>query len=162
MQIQGTRAACSNGFLTEKRLPSPCLLAGGGVGLFFALLSWGLGLLPTGHQFNDPIFLGLAIGAVIRGFLYFNWLGFAQAFGFSIGVGAVSWLLMRFLSNQMQQAFSSSDLRKTSNIAILVGAFPVLSTEIDGFQVALWYVVALMLSMRLSRVAVDLLQRKFK
>ena len=55
-----------------------------GLGLVFALFSWTVGLAPSGRYLNDPIALGLAIGSLPRGTLYFNWVGLLQALAFYV------------------------------------------------------------------------------
>jgi hypothetical protein len=98
MHGEAVQSACPDGYLTEQKRPTLCLCAGVGLGLVAALLSWGIGFAPSGHQLNDPIPLGLAISNLPRGLLYFDWSGLAQALEFPIGIGLLSWFLLRELT----------------------------------------------------------------
>lgn len=139
MHDQETQSACPNGYLTTQKRPTLCLCAGVGLGLTAALLSQGIGYVFSHHQLNDPILLGLFIGSLPRGTLYFNWGGLLQALGYSIGIGILSWLLVRQFAQRNNLELFPDETQRTATAALLTSVVPVLISEVDGFQVLIWY-----------------------
>lgn len=162
MEPDKVRSHCPDGLLTDRKRPTLCLCAGVGLGLIAALLSWVVGYTSSGHQINDPIALGLAIGSLPRGTLYFDWTGLFQALGFSIGVGAVSAILLRILAHIRNLAIHPDEARRTATAALLTSVVPVLIREVDAFQVLLWYGIVTMFSAVLAGYTARSLQRVFQ
>ena len=155
-------SACPDGFLTEQKCPTLCLCVGVGLGLATALLTWGIGFGFTSHQINDPIPLGLAIGSLPRGTLYFNWSGLFQALGYSIGMGIFSWFLVRQFAQRNNLELFPDESQRTATAALLTSVVPVLISEVDGFQVLFWYGISTMFSAVLAGFVAKNLQRLFR
>ncbi|MDK1029729.1 MAG: hypothetical protein QGD88_10250 [Anaerolineae bacterium] len=161
MDIQLTNTTCSDGYLTSNNRPALCLYTGVGLGIAVAFVAWQIGYLPTGHQLNDPIMLGLALGSLTRGLLYFNWIGFTQGFVFSIGVGVASWFLARTLARKLTLSLNSEGVRRTATAALITSILPVLINEVDAISVLIWYGISIVLSMFFARISAKSLHRLF-
>jgi hypothetical protein len=153
------QTACNNGFLDPEKKPTVCLWAGLIIGLGFAVLGEIVGFWPSGHQLNDPMLLGLAIGSLLRGFTYFDWFGFFIPVIVNGLVGSLTWLLVTQFARRSRRTLSMAEVRRAVSAAVLVGLVPVLVSEISGFQVLLWYAVSFFLASSIAGMTAGFLHR---
>ncbi len=139
--------ACPEGWFAGSFRPSLCLIAGLLVGTTVAILSSAIGNLPSGHQFNDPILLGLAIGILLRSLIYFNWAHFLLTLGMPVLVGTASWFLLRLLARSAGRQVLTDQAGMAARSATLIAAAPVWFVEVDAFQVLIWYGISTWLAM---------------
>ena len=152
-RIRKIETACPDGFLTLKNRPSPCLWAGLIGGVVVILVSEMLGYLDSGHRLNDPILMTRIISAAFQGFLYFNWPGFLVPLFFSMMEGVFAWVLVFVLTNRKDVRLLASEAKRVAIITAVIGILPVLFREVDGFQVLLWYGIALYFAVLVARLS---------
>jgi hypothetical protein len=115
-----------------------------------ALISALIGLLPTGHQFNDPVLLTVSLASFLRGFIYFNWRGFMFALFFSASMGLLSWVVLQLLARRLGKVVLQAGVDKAAKSAVFIATLPVLIQEIDAVRVLFFYGLSVWLAMVLS------------
>ena len=146
-KVPQVATACPAGWFSPRLRPSLCLSAGLLVGGAVAILSSMIGNLPSGHQFNDPILLGLSIGTLLRSLIYFNWVNFLITLGMPLLVGTASWFVLRTLARAAGRQTLTEQAQKAAKSATLIAAAPVWFAEVDAFQVFIWYGISTWLAM---------------
>lgn len=153
--------ACPNGYLNSRGRPTICLWSGLLVGISIAIVSSIIGFLPTGRRLNDPMPIALAFNSLLRGFVYFNWVRFFTSIGFSTGIGAMSWFSGRYFSNRIGVRLMSDEVRRVSNVAVIVSVVPVWLQEVDALQIFLWYGIATAISLTIAKMVAIFLHQTF-
>ncbi len=122
----------------------------GAVGLLFSFL---LRDEITGRRLGDSLPLGLAIGQVLRGFLYFNWRSILVHVGFLLGlIGAVTAVFHINIRQQMtRQQLTVEQVQRNAQTAVIINLVGVAIFEVDAFIVGFWYLISGLLSYMFSR-----------
>ncbi len=158
-QVTRLSTACANGYLNTLGRPTLCLWSGLLIGAAAAGLGGLIGLLPTGHQINDPILLALTLASLMRGFLYFNWFAFLVTVTIYAAIGALTWLILVWLGQRSGLGVMTAEVRRAVRAAVLISVIPVLIAEISGIQVIIWYALAVFLSMSVAGMTAAFLHR---
>lgn len=143
-------AACDDGLFPGDRHLSLCLWTGLFVGGASILVSLGVGRLPSGRLLNDPIMLALSLMSMMRGLLYFDWISFLIPLGHAVGLGMISWLVLRGLAKRAGRQLRPQEATHAARIALIVSMIPIFLQRIDAAQVLLWYAMSGLLSLLIA------------
>ena len=153
------QASCQNGFFASNNRPTICLWAGLFTGLLLAMLGELIGFWPHGHQINDPIMIGLALGSLLKGFIYFDWAAFITPDLVYAGTGVLCWTILAGLARRSQRRLMTAQVRRATKVAVVVAIVPVAAVELTGLQVAIWYLLAFFLAAGIAGMTAAFLHR---
>ncbi|HSG18658.1 MAG TPA: hypothetical protein VLE70_20350 [Anaerolineae bacterium] len=139
--------------LVDMALADAALVSGLAAGLVGLVVSFGLkGLIPA-RPLGDPLPLILSVTQLTRGFLYFQWQPPLLHLLFTLFLGLLAVVALRFIARRMpirEQAV------RAGRIAALVNVGVVTLMAVDALMVGFWYLVAGVVTILLTGFAAGL------